>query len=38
MRAVTYSRPGGPEVLDVHVDYPKPTRGKGQVLIKVHGK
>jgi len=36
MRAVTYSKHGGPEVLEVQSSYPKPSREKGNILVKVH--
>jgi len=35
MRAVTFSRHGGPEVLEV-VDLPRPEPGPGEVRIRVH--
>ena len=34
MRAVTYNRQGGPEVIEV-VDLPAPTPGAGEVLVRV---
>lgn len=35
MRAVVYSRPGGPEVLETR-EVPTPIPGKGQVRVRVH--
>ena len=35
MRAVVIDRPGGTEVLRCHQDWPVPTPGAGEVLIKV---
>jgi putative PIG3 family NAD(P)H quinone oxidoreductase len=35
MRAVVITRPGGPEVLELH-DRPTPQPGPGQLLVRVH--
>ncbi len=35
MRAVVVSRPGGPEVLEFHDDWPRPVPAEGRVLIRV---
>ena len=35
MKAVTYSRYGGPEVLEV-CDVERPEPGDGEVLVRVH--
>lgn len=37
MRAVAYSRHGGPEVLEVRDDHPRPVPAQGQLLIRVAG-
>jgi NADPH:quinone reductase-like Zn-dependent oxidoreductase len=34
MRAVTYNRQGGPDVIEI-VDLPEPTPGEGEVLVRV---
>jgi NADPH:quinone reductase len=35
MRAIVIERPGGPEVLEIHDDWPKPEPVSGRVLIRV---
>lgn len=37
MKAGQYSRYGGPEVIEINDNAPKPSAGKGQVLVEVHG-
>jgi NADPH2:quinone reductase len=34
MRAITIDKTGGPEVMTFTEDFPKPTPGDGEVLIK----
>lgn len=36
MKAAQYNSYGGPEVIEIHSDAPKPTLKEGQVLVEVH--